>query len=514
MVGLASLLTVAVGIPAFGVLTLVATGVAKHPEVWGQWSGLGASTIGPTVVYALVIAAFSTLLGVPGAWVLARCHGRATGLWLALILNPILLPSYLPYAGWGLVRGPGTWMGDWLARGNPSWSVWAGHLAALLGMVLWAWPLPALIISRRVAGLDFGTIDCTQLDVRSRFVRVLMLVRLLRGSLITSLLAVGLVVLGSAIPLHVAQVPTYTIELWKAMQLTTEMLPTWMAASPLLLMAAAAGIAAARWGGWRSATTIQSRSGRPASRAMRAGTLIVWTLSVLAPLSLFFASVRSWGSLPAFWTISGAGVAQSGQIGAVVGLLGAALCVGTWRLAGSGRSTACAAAGVSTGIWVFAGLVPGVLVGQAVAGAFAGIRWMEAAIVPLTHLARFGWLAALLGCYLAKQEPQEEGWLKHLDGGGWRTWWQTSLVGNFRVLLGMAIALVVLSINEIESTIFVQPPGLSNLAQQLLDYLHYARDEQLSAAAVNLLGLGLVATLLAGWLLGGLGPKVQRASHE
>ena len=139
---------------------------------------------------------------------------------------------------------------------------------------------------------------------------------------------------------------------------------------------------------------------------------------------------------------------------------------------------------------------------------------MEAAIVPLTHLARFGWLAALLGCYLAKQEPQEEGWLKRLDGGGWLAWWQTSLVGNARVLLGMAIALAVLSINEIESTVFVQPPGLSNLAQQLLDYLHYARDEQLSAAAVNLLGMGLVATLLAGWLLGGLGPKVQRASHE
>jgi ABC-type spermidine/putrescine transport system permease subunit II len=68
-------------------------------------------------------------------------------------------------------------------------------------------------------------------------------------------------------------------------------------------------------------------------------------------------------------------------------------------------------------------------------------------------------------------------------------------------VVGVGLAIAALSVHEMESTVFVLPPGMSNLAQQLLDYLHYARDEQLSAAAINLLGSGVVIALVAGWLV-------------
>jgi ABC-type spermidine/putrescine transport system permease subunit II len=90
--------------------------------------------------------------------------------------------------------------------------------------------------------------------------------------------------------------------------------------------------------------------------------------------------------------------------------------------------------------------------------------------------------------------------MRDLDGarslGAWLT---VTLRPQWAPVVGLGLAIAALSFHEIESTVLVLPPGLANLPQQLLDYLHYARDEQLSAAAVNLLSLGaLVALLSAG----------------
>lgn len=477
------------------------------------WMSLGASTLLPTVVVVGAIAMLATVMALPAAHALARASGGRAPFWLALIVSPMLLPSYLPYAGWGLIRGPGTWIGDYLARCDPAISVWAGYIAAVLGMVLWAWPIPALILSRRISRLDSSTSDCMQLDVPQRLSRWLTVLRLLRGSLVISVLAVALLMVGSSIPLHVAQVPTYTIELWKAMQLTPDLRSTWITSAPLVFLAAGVGAAAARWCVTGSPHIMQASPRRPAGLTIQLATWVGWALSVVGPFLLFAWSTRSSGSLTAFWSISGWAVLESVRTGGMVAIGGVALCLIIWRLIGLGGKPRWVAA-IAVGCWTFGGVMPGVLVGQAAAGTFGKFPWMQPVIVPLTHSVRFGWLAAILGCWLARVEPLEERWMARLDGGRFVAWWQTSVVGQVRAVGGLAVALAVLSINEIESTIFVQPPGRGNLAQQLLDYLHYARDEQLSAASVNLLGLGASAALAAGWLLGGVRTKVQRSLPE
>ena len=110
---------------------------------WPAWA-----LIWRTVWVCGLIAVLATVLGFPAGWVSRKLPGR----WALLMVAPMLMPSYLAYAGWGLLRAPGTWLGDWLLRG-PSvgsgtanaavgsaaanwWPVAASHAQAVLGLVL------------------------------------------------------------------------------------------------------------------------------------------------------------------------------------------------------------------------------------------------------------------------------------------------------------------------------------------------------------------------------------------
>jgi hypothetical protein len=58
----------------------------------------------------------------------------------------------------------------------------------------------------------------------------------------------------------------------------------------------------------------------------------------------------------------------------------------------------------------------------------------------------------------------------------------------------------------------VQPPGLDNLAQYLLDQLHYLRQDQLAAAGATMTGIGLVGAVIGGVLLAKSGPGLSERS--
>jgi hypothetical protein len=103
------------------------------------------------------------------------------------------------------------------------------------------------------------------------------------------------------------------------------------------------------------------------------------------------------------------------------------------------------------------------------------------------------------------ETPDERGARLMLAGDGVRAWAALCLRPAAGVVVGIALAGLALSLHEIESTIYVQPPGPSSLAQYILDKLHYNRDEDLCAACVNVLAVGTVLAGGAGWLIGRAG---------
>lgn len=480
------------------------------------WETVGRVTttqvIVSTVVYALLIGMAAVLAAIPAAWVLGRSPeaGRHRGGWVGLIASPLLLPSYLAYAGWGLLRGPNSWLGDFLARRDPAWSVWAGKFAAVLGLALWVWPLAALVLAAAVRKLTPELTELTRLDAPSWRGRVVAMAMALRGGLVAAVGLVGLLTLGSAIPLNVAQVPTYAIQLWAVMQLTPDTTGIWLASVPLLAIAAVASWVIVRVVERRIAWRPEAGGG-PAdddrrSGWSRRGTLFVWLLSVVVPLGIFTWSLGDWRSVPMFWRSSGAGVAQSLRIAAMCSLLAVVLLLATWLTVDLGGRTGRAIARATLGVFLFSGIVPGVLVGacmsSASSSALLGNLIPGVWVVVLTHLARFGFVAVLGGWWLASVQPREQRWNRELDTGGTLAGWgMVTVRPQAASVIGFALAVAALSFHEIESTVFVLPPGLANLPQQLLDFLHYARDEQLSAAAVNLLGVGTLVAIGAAWLV-------------
>src|SRR5690606_16907651 len=133
---------------------------------------------------------------------------------------PLLLPQYLVYSGWDLLRDPGSGIGDWLAR-QPGWaSIWAGYVLAVGGMALWAWPIAAIPLAAGIRQLGAPALEAARLETRSRLRMVRVVVGQMPGAVVASAALVALVALGSAVPLHLAQIPTHAITLWLLLDLT------------------------------------------------------------------------------------------------------------------------------------------------------------------------------------------------------------------------------------------------------------------------------------------------------
>lgn len=551
------LLVAAAALLALAALTVglpgaeVAAGIARRllsPQAQEPIPGVSAGAallLATTIAHPALIAAVATALAWPVAWAVGRA-GRA-GRRLAIAAAcavPLLLPNYLAYAALNLLRAPRTAIGDFLAEQEPWASIAFGKAIALLGLALWAWPIALLALAPAVQRLPRDTLDALELDGAGRLWplrRTLLLASMLRGPIALAILAVGVVMLGSAVPLHVAQIDTFATRLWLRLSLTTDPAAAWIGAWPLLVIAAlAAAGACSRLGRGAHDTGNQGPSHPPARRALPStvGACAVLAISVLLPLAMFISSLREpgapWslrtalGMSAAFWRDARDAVAASAGAAAATGLLAALIAALSWcALSAPGhRRPGARIALVCVGLWIVAGLTPGVLVGSALARAWtSGIAApLDAilggrigdtpAILVLAHGARFGIVAALVGWWLAALEPREEREMRLLDGATGARAWLLARVGPAGVgaVLGAGVAAAALSFHEIEAAVMVQPPGLASFPQQVLEDLHFARDARLGAAAVNLLAAGIVLSGTAGWLILRAGARERRSS--
>lgn len=476
---------------------------------------LSPSLLFSTLAWALGVAGAGVLLAWLPACALARCgafaKGRGSAL-SAMVLAPMLLPSYLTYHALGLSRAPQTLLGDWLEHLShgvmPAAPVLAGRIFAFIGLSLWAWPLAALIIGWSLAHAPPSFSEALRVDGASRWRRHLELARLARGSIIWSACLITLVMLGSSVPLHLAQVPTISIQAWLSINIDPTNVKVWLMTWPVLLVAVVTSVVFAgrlvRGDDFTSAEPPRVQRSHPDFTLVALGCLTC--AATLLPLLLYAITLRSWHSLAVFVRVSGDALGRSAIIASIVAGVLACLAVATWYLLAMGKRR-------SIALLAFAGmmglLTPGSLVGQAWALA-VNLPFVPYAVAdsPLpsiaSHVTRFLGLAVLAGIFFARSESASVRAQRSLDGGQrLRAWCATSLVGKAPALLGFALAMACLSLHEIDSSIVLQQPGTQSLAQTLLAQLHFARQEEMAAGAIVVVGSGLVVAALAAWLLAG-----------
>ncbi|MBX3409672.1 MAG: hypothetical protein KF859_07270 [Phycisphaeraceae bacterium] len=511
-----SVAAVCVALAAAGlVIGPVAAGVLG--SAWGgveDWSGVWpAGLMVSTLAWSGVIGVSAGVLGSALAWGL---RGRAW-LLLVLVLVSLMTPGYLAFSALNMLRDPTTWTGDLLvraARGPDRWMiVGVGRGLAALGLTLWAWPLAAACAWGGVSRVGRGVEEQLLMDCPTWRSRAGALAGMLVRPVCAAAGMVWLLMLGSAVPLHIAEAPTLAMTTWTELALNPGGGRAWVVAMPLVAAALAGGVllsrAALGGGGWEEGEERASVGG-----ARRAG---VWALVVGAvvcgvPVAAHWWSLDDAGALGRMWVAAGPHAAASAGVGGVVAVAGMALVVCVWRGlsggAGGGwaRRVVCAA-GV---VFLVGMLMPGVLIGAAHAQAW---RWVDEVMggvgvsdgaAPLVgaHLARFGGVGVVIGAWLARTEDAGTMELSRLDGvGGVRGWAGLVLVPRVGVVLGAGLMIGVLSVHEIESAVVVRPVGLASLSHLLLGYLHFTRREELSAAAVLLAVCGGVMALVVSGLL-------------
>ena len=509
-----------IGYPAVWLLITVIVGVNRRAaDVHGpSWA-----LIARTLWVSGFVGAMATCLAVPVAWACRRLPRRA----FLFLLLPMFLPSYLAYAGWGLLRAPNTPLGEFLLRGPPGatpggnwYPVAASAIQAHLGLILWSWPIAALILAAAWRRFDESTLDALRLEPIGRLGRGFQIASMSVAALLGAFGAVALVMLGSAVPLHVAQFDTLAIGVWRALDETSykDHWTVWIRAWPLLVIAGATGV----WLLRRLRTDAHLEANPPRGIVILSPSswvaAVIWTVSVLVPFGLLIANLRSIRSLVTFVRVSVDPIRTSLEVAAAVACLGAVLIGATWIAAGA-RGLWRAVAGAGLLAFLVAGLSPGVLLGSAAAHAWnhpaLAVVYDTPVIVVLCHLARFGFLACMTGMSLARAEGGLRD-MRSLDAGdSLRGWLVAAAPPQLGVMAGMGVAMGLLSLHEIETTIMVQPPSAAGggLAWKLLQALHFNREDDLIPAMVFLVGTGLVIATIS-VLLAGRGPKADRGASQ
>ncbi|MBL0871000.1 MAG: hypothetical protein IBJ18_10535 [Phycisphaerales bacterium] len=491
-----------------------------------------------TLFVPLTIGSLATLLAFAPARVLALSSSRdprRKALALAFILTPLFLPSFLAYAGWNALRRPGSFVGDLIAQQSPAFIAVLGKMLGLACMAFWLWPIAALVLASGYSRLHRDQYEAFTLAGAGFFRRRLFVLNLLKPSILWSIGLVGLISLSSAVPLHLAQVQTLTIEIWADLgaQPAREVWPRTVA---LLVIACVGGFvllkSLARTLGWSAAAVDHAppEAPIPISRLDWPLTWVAAACSCMIPLGLFVWGVESPKHISAFFVESGVILLRSVVYAVVVGLGVACIMLLTWSIVGtaptatfpgsSRRFVRVVIAGV-IGAWLAAALVPGVMVGAAwktLSTALASGHLIGSIGEPLAdlldgplglilaHLTRFGALGALFGFALALMEERD---LREtrllLHSGRWatvRAWWRASVMRHWPALIGVMAAAAALSLHEIESAVIMAPAGTVSIAGRMLEHLHYNAEHRLMASGLVVTGCSLILAVAASLGLG------------
>lgn len=472
--------------------------VQASPPISPVASG-AAWVIVNTVGLAALVATVATVLAVPVAWAM---RGRGTLLAVATAAT-LLVPNYLVYASWGMLRGPGTALGDWLesAATPTTWSIvrWVQVSGA---MSLWSWPLAALALAPSASRIETSTLDAMRLTGAGPLRKSGEVLSQMRGGLAVAFGLVALVMLGSAVPVHICQIETWSVQVWRALQETGGSAEAWRTGIALMFVTSVGGLLAGMLALRRDLESCHGSDNgiRRGGGCSAAVAVVIWAASVMVPAVILATHLRQVSSLRRFLQESAEPLAQSAVLATVVAAITAL--VGASSAAGFGmRDQGHRLARAALLIWVAIAAIPGVLVGSAVLSAASvstHLAWIAETELGLTvsHVARFGVVGALAGWWVARSEPRDLRDLRRSSPGGIGSWWATIGPRGTGTLIAGALGAGSLSLHEIEAAVVVSPPGVRTLSQHMLDLLHYLREEQLIAGTLWLLAISVSVAVI------------------
>ena len=473
---------------------------------------------------AAVIAAAAVLLGwVPGR-LLGTCRARKD-LLLLLLLMPLVLPRYVLYYAWMLLLSPTTRLGAYLSS-KPELARFVGSFSSSSVLILWYWPLAALLIAQGWRNIDRQIWDCASLDANGFQMFKKITLPLLARPLFLAFGVCFVLSLSEFATFHLAGIQTIGTELAVLYQLTGSESCLARAAWPVsvvaLILAIVLGKSSRSWVMPAAVGTVEFES----QRWRWVVLFILIGVSLIAPLALLISNMTGTQAFRQFFELHLDGLSWSLVIAAVAAGMAYLIAFGALMLERTGRvgrfsNTPCevpAKQGIVGGGCRLLSLVVRttiflVMFVPASLVAVSLLRMLAVCNVPVAlrqgwyvvsagQAGRFVGVALILMLLTRYSHEKQVSEMASLDGASrFKTWWYVHLPHTWPVFVGTFILIVVFSITELSATMVLLPAGLPNFAQRLLNQMHYARDQQVIASCLVLSCLFLVLTAVVVLLL-------------
>jgi len=469
---------------------------------------LTLASLGRSVALAGAIAVVAVLLGSVPGYLFGVASGKPT-LLLFLLLMPLLLPPYVLYYAWTLLLTPTTALGAYLSH-HPPLARLAGDAASVLAVVLWYWPVAALLVGQGFRQIDRATFDLARLETtgfeRLRHVYLPLLARpLLLAWALCFVLA-----LGEFGAFHLAGVQTIGTELAVLYEWTGSEYAVAVAAGPLVAVALALAFLLLRGPLLRPASHHHDHSGlhttASTSRVAWLGLTGLLALSLAAPTALLVYNLDNLTPLRRFLLLHYDDLAWSGLCALAAAAIGLALAHGSLAVQHARGALRYLALPAQVTI-LLAALVPGSLIAVALLKSLSTVapicdlrqHWL---VLSVGQAARFAGIALVLLALTGRAGLRRLTEMAALDGASrWQTFRHVYLPHTWPLWTGGVLLLTMMGMTEFATTMVLLPAGLPNFAQRLLNQMHYAADQQVIASCLILMAAYVLLAALTVLLL-------------
>ena len=441
-----------------------------------------------SLLLAGCVTAAATLSGCMAAVYVAGLRRGWQGLFVALAVAVLALPPFLVTNTWLNYFGlTGTW------RQYLDFDIYSfGGTVLVLTMQLW--PIAFVLALARLRGMERAYLEQEPL-LRGIALWRFLLWPFCRGTILQSALLIFVLALNNFSVPALLQTKVYPAEVWLSFNTRFDYLEavrlSWpLVLAPLLLLAffRSHPVRFARRGTALEEGLLGERLGVFTKAAGGGAVSVLMVLSLLLPLGQLLFSPRMWSEFFPAFAAARNGFANSilfaSSSALLVLFLGILLRKSRWPVAS----------------WLLL-LAPGLLLGLALIYLFnrpwLSVIYQSFAVVMIAYALRFlalGWLGSRMAHQQTDRNLVEAAW--SLGARGWQQFRLAEWPGSGAWLLAMAYLIYLLCLWDVETLIFIVPPGGETIALRIFNMLHYGHANQVDALCVWLLLVAIAPLVL------------------
>jgi len=459
-------------------------------------------------ILAAVIAAVSVLLGyVPGR--LLGTSRKGQDLLLLLLLMPLVLPRYVLYYAWTLLLSPTTDLGSYISA-NPEIARFVGTFTSSMVLVLWYWPLAGLLIGQGWRNIDRQIWDSARLDVGNFQIFKKITLPLLGRCMCLAFGVCFVLSLSEFTTFHLAGIQTIGTELAVVYELTGSASGIITAVWPVIIVAFILAIVLGKTTpSWALASAPIGPVGMKLHRWRWGVLFALTTVSLFVPIALLVGNVTDTEAFKTFFKLHMDELGWSLAIAIVVGVFSYLIAFGALLLEKVPKFGRILSVTVFSTVFL-AMLVPPSFV------AVSLIKFLAVCNLPIMfrqgwyivsagQAARFTGVALIVLILTRASRERHLSEMASVDGASRLNIWKyIHLPLSWQVFAGVFLLILMFSVTELSATMVLLPAGLPNFAQRLLNQMHYARDQQVIASCLILIGLFLTLSATLVLLLRGI----------